>query len=124
MAHRTSPIGTDIQVGGYGLPRIPFLGTLVNRGQEKGRGRYAQAPPKACVAPIALRSYGPVPGRPAGYARFQTPGLLHPLVGEPHPASRRSGGHVRVGGSRRVVPPTGTSAFQRTQSPPGRTGRT
>src|SRR5215208_4555834 len=111
MPHRTSPIGTDIQDGGYGLPRIPLLGTLVNRGQEKGRGRYAQAPPKACVATIALRSYGPVPGRPAGYARFQTPGLLHPLVGEPHPASRRSGGHVRVGGSRRVVPPPARPHF-------------
>jgi hypothetical protein len=31
MPHSTSPIGTDIQDGGYGLPRIPLPRTLVNR---------------------------------------------------------------------------------------------
>ena len=30
MAHSTSPIGTDIQDGGYGLPRIHILRTPVN----------------------------------------------------------------------------------------------
>src|SRR5829696_2515445 len=31
MLHSTSPIGTDIQDGGYGLPRIPLPRTSVNR---------------------------------------------------------------------------------------------
>jgi hypothetical protein len=31
MPHSTSPIGTDIQDGGYELPRIPLLGTSVNK---------------------------------------------------------------------------------------------
>src|SRR5215203_3930892 len=31
MAHRTSPIGTDIQDGGYGLPRILLLRGWVNK---------------------------------------------------------------------------------------------
>jgi hypothetical protein len=31
MPHSTSPIGTDIQDVGYGLPRIPFLRRWVNR---------------------------------------------------------------------------------------------
>ena len=36
MPHSTSPIGTDIQDGGYGLPRIPIPRTSVNKGKKEG----------------------------------------------------------------------------------------
>jgi hypothetical protein len=38
MPHSTSPIGTDIQDGGYELPRIPLPRTSVNKGKKKARG--------------------------------------------------------------------------------------
>jgi hypothetical protein len=49
MPHSTSPIGTDIQDGGYGLPRIPIPRTPMNKG-KKGQGMEALALKTSAIA--------------------------------------------------------------------------
>jgi hypothetical protein len=50
MLHSTSPIGTDIQDGGYGLPRIPLPRTPVNKALSDALGSLVWHPTlTACI---------------------------------------------------------------------------
>src|SRR5215208_8450437 len=55
MPHRTSPIGTDIQDGGYGLPRIPLLGSRVNKAIRRTGASRPHPPSLSRRAPACAR---------------------------------------------------------------------
>src|SRR5215203_7307098 len=86
MAHRTSPIGTDIQDSESGLPRIPLLRGWVN----KGRRRAGVNAPRPFLL-LAKRSY-----RLGGGPSISAPYLAAMAMSRPISAS--SGGSSGGGG--------------------------